>query len=268
MMIRMMTLKAMQIEAMKFRAMKLTKTFALFAIAAALTGAALAQDIAGDWQGTIRTAMGELRLVLHVAKNADGTLKGTVDSPDQNSEGIPIDTITFEGNKLHFSSTPLKAMYDGTLKGTDSINGNWTQGLKLPLDFRKTTNPVKMHHNPAPPSDIDGTWEGTLDVPPGGKMHITFHLMNTEDGLEATMDSPDQKVKGMPATEVTRKGSSLKIEMKQITGYYAGKLNKTLDSMSGDWSQGGDTPLRLTRAKTEPAKTEPAKTEPAAAPKQ
>ncbi len=239
--------------------MKIKKTFALFAIAAALTCAAHAQDIAGDWQGTMRTGMGELRLVLHVAKNADGTLKATVDSPDQNSEGIAIDSITLEANKLHFSSGLLKATYEGTLKGADSINGNWTQsGVKLPLDLKKTTTPVKLHHNPAPPSDIDGTWEGTLDNPQGGKLRIVFHLMNTEDGLEATMDSPDQKLKGWPATEVTRKGSSLKIEMKQISGYYSGKINKTLDSISGDWSQGGDTPLRLTRAKTEPSKTEPA----------
>jgi len=257
--IKTMQIKAMKIRAMKINAMKLSEAFALFALAAALTCAAHAQDIAGDWQGTIRTGMGELRLVLHVAKNPDGTLKATVDSPDQGAAGIAIDTITLEGNKLHFSSAPLKATYEGTLKGTDSINGNWTQGTKLPLDLRKTTNPVKAHHNPAPPSDIDGTWEGTLDAPQGGaKLHITFHLMNTEDGLEATMDSPDQKVKGMPATEVTRKGLSLKIEMKQISGYYAGKINKTLDSISGDWSQGGDTPLRLTRAKAEPSKTEPA----------
>ena len=53
---------------------------------------ARAQDIAGDWQGTIKTGMGELRLVLHVTKNADGTLKATVDSPDQNAAGVAIDS--------------------------------------------------------------------------------------------------------------------------------------------------------------------------------
>ncbi len=39
-------------------------------------GFAVAQDIAGDWQGTL-SPMGdvELRLVLHITKNPDGTLK-------------------------------------------------------------------------------------------------------------------------------------------------------------------------------------------------
>jgi hypothetical protein len=32
---------------------------------------ARAQDIAGDWQGTLNTGMGELRLVLHFTKAAD-----------------------------------------------------------------------------------------------------------------------------------------------------------------------------------------------------
>jgi len=224
-------------------------------IVAVMTAASVAraQDIAGDWQGTIYAGARELRLVLHVSKNADGSLKATVDSPDQASVGIAIDTIALEGNKLRFTSAPLKASYEGTLKGSDSINGNWTQqGPKLALDFKKTTNPVKTVHKPAAPSDIDGTWEGALDTP-GSKLRIVFHLTNTEDGLEATMDSPDQKVSGWPATAVTRKGASLRIEMKQVPGYFQGKISKTLDSISGDWSQGADIPLQLKRAKTEPA---------------
>jgi hypothetical protein len=229
--------------------MKRILTLGLLMVAATL---ARAQDIAGDWQGTIRTGMGELRLVLHVEKKADGTLKALIDSPDQNAAGVVIDSITLDGNKVMFASGALKASYEGTLKGTDSINGSWFQGQKLPLDFKKTTNPIKTVHKPAPPSDIDGKWEGALDTP-GGKLRLIFHLRNTEDGLMATMDSPDQKVTGWPATAVTRKGPSIKIEMKQISGYFQGKISRDLDTMSGDWSQGGDIPLMLKRAKEEPS---------------
>jgi hypothetical protein len=42
---------------------------------------------------------------------------------------------------------------------------------------------------------------------------------------------------------VTRKGSSIKIFMKQISTVFSGKANKTLDAMSGDWTQ-GDGPSR------------------------
>jgi hypothetical protein len=228
------------------------KRILIFITLVIVSSVSAAQDITGDWQGTIRTGMGELRLVLHVAKNPDGIFKALIDSPDQGAPGVPIDSITFEGNKLRFTSAPLKATYEGTLKGTDFIKGDWTQGSKLPLDFKKTTSPVKTQHKPAPPSDIDGKWEGVLDVPPS-MLHIIFHLQNTEDGLIAIMDSPDQKLKGWPATSLTRKNSSIKIEMKQISGFYEGKINKQLDTISGDWNQGESSiALVLKHAKDDP----------------
>lgn len=231
--------------------MKRILVFAAVILAAHL---ASAQDIAGDWQGTLTTGMGELRMVLHVMKAPDGSLKALLDSPDQAMVGINVDTITFDNGKLHFMLKPINGNYDGTLKGNGSFNGNWSQGAqgaKLPLVLARTTNPVKLQHAPAPPSDIDGTWEGTLE-PPGGKLRIAFHLKNTADGLTATMDSPDQKLQGWPATEVTRKGSSIKITMAQVSGVFEGKINKTLDGMSGDWTQHGNgLSLQLKKTKTE-----------------
>jgi hypothetical protein len=229
------------------------KRILIFISLMVLSAAATAQDIAGDWQGTIQAGMGELRLVLHVEKKADGTLKALVDSPDQGAAGASIDSISLEGGKVRFTSNALKASYEGTLKGNDSINGYWTQAQKLPLDFKKTSSPIKLQHKPATPSDIDGTWNGALDTPQR-KLRIVFHLQNTEDGLMATMDSPDQKMSGWPATSLTRKNSSIKIEMKQIRGSYEGKINKQLDTISGDWNQGpASLPLQLKRAKEEPA---------------
>jgi uncharacterized protein len=228
----------------------------ILAALALLATLANAQDIAGDWQGTIKTGMGELRLVLHVAKNADGTLKALIDSPDQNARGVPIDSITCEANKVRFSSAALKASYEGTLKSGDSISGRWTQEQKLPLDFKKTTSPLKTVHRPAAPSDIDGKWEGALDTPQG-KLRLVFHLQNTEDGLMATMDSPDQKLNGWPATSVIRKGSSIKIEMKQVSGYFQGKIGKDPNTISGDWSQGSATPLQFKRSKEESSNAQP-----------
>jgi uncharacterized protein len=123
------------------------------------------------------------------------------------------------------------------------------QGQKMPLVLTKTTSPLKLQHGAAPPSDIDGTWMGTLEVPPDTKLRIVLHFKNTADGLTATFDSPDQRVQGWPATSVTRKGSSIKVAMDQISGVFQGKLNKTMDTMSGDWSQGNlNIPLTLKRA--------------------
>lgn len=223
------------------------RPFAIFLIALATAGVVQAQDIIGDWQGPLTTPMGELRLVLHITKAADGTLKATMDSPDQASNGAPLDSITLDGSKLHFTLNVAKGVFDGVMKGNGSINGYWTQGAaaqKMPLLLNRTTTPIKLQHDPAPPSDIDGAWQGIYETPQSGKMHVTFHIKNTADGLTATADLPEQSIKGWPATAVTRKGSSIKVAMKQVGGVFQGKANKTLDEMSGDWTQGEDSPSR------------------------
>ena len=50
----------------------------LFTLGAATFSSA--QDIVDDWNGTLKPGGGELRLVLHISKNADGSLKATLDS--------------------------------------------------------------------------------------------------------------------------------------------------------------------------------------------
>ncbi|HJX83806.1 MAG TPA: alpha/beta fold hydrolase, partial [Candidatus Angelobacter sp.] len=103
---------------------------------------------------------------------------------------------------------------------------------------------------PAKPSDIDGDWYGSLDL--GAlKLRIVFHVTNTEDGLTATMDSPDENLNGVRATTVTRNGESLKIELKRIGGVFEGKISQDVTTIAGNYSPqtGGTLPLLLKRAK-------------------
>jgi hypothetical protein len=219
----------------------------------AATGVAQGPDVAGDWQGNLETGMGSLRIVLHIAKSPEGSLKATLDSPDQAIVGMPVDALTLDGSRLKFIVKASNGSYEGTVKNNGSINGNWSQPKKMPLDFKRTTTPIKLEHPPAPPSDIDGTWEGIVDLPSQGKQHYIFHIKNTGDGLTATVDNPDLNIKGWPATSVTRKGSSVKIEVAQVEGTFQGKLNKDLTIMNGDWSQGPNYAMTLKRAKEPPA---------------
>jgi hypothetical protein len=241
------------------------KAIGIAVLAVAAMCVAQAQDVSGDWQGSLATGLGELRIVLHITKAADGTLKATMDSPDQAVVGMPVESITLDGSKLKFTANVVKGSYEGAVKNAGLITGTWSQPKKMQLDFKKTTTAIKLEHPPAAPSDIDGTWEGVADVPSLGKQHLTFHLKNTGDGLTATTDDPDLSVKGWPAAAVVRKGSSVKIEMPQIGGSFAGKLNKDLSVMSGDWSTGpSQYVLTLKRAKEQPA--EAPKATPAPAP--
>jgi hypothetical protein len=227
--------------------MKRTLILAILLVAATM---AHAQDIAGDWQGALNTGMGELRLVLHITKGADGALKATLDSVDQGANGIPVNSISLKSSKLSLGIDALHGTYEGTVAADGkTISGTWSQGAPLALDFKRVAAPIKTEHKPAKPSDIDGAWSGTLDTGTA-KLRVVFHITNTEDGLTATMDSLDQNLRGMPMTSVTRDGASLKIEAKQINASFSGKIAADLSSIDGKWSQGGgELPLVVKRTK-------------------
>jgi len=216
---------------------------------------AQAQDITGDWQGTLDTGMGQLRLVLHITKGADGALKATLDSIDQpGANGIPVNSVTLKDSKLNLDVTAVHGTYEGKVAAdAKTISGTWTQSQPLALEFKRATAPIKTEHKPAKPSDIDGTWEGVLDTGMA-KLRVIFHITNTEDGLTATMDSPDQGANGIPTTSITRDGTSLTIETKNIGGVFKGRISADLSSVDGTWSQGGgNMPLVLKRSKDKTA---------------
>jgi uncharacterized lipoprotein YmbA len=196
----------------------------------------------------------ELRVVVHFTKGDDGSLKATMDSPDQGAKGIPVTSVSLKDSKLAFSVDSVNGSYEGKVnaEGT-AIAGTWSQGQPLPLDFKRITTVARAEHKPAKPakpakpSDIDGTWLGSLDTG-ATKLRVAFHVTNTEDGLTATMDSLDQGAKGIPVTAVIRNGSSLKMELKGIGGTFEGKIDKAFTTIEGTWTQGAATlPLVLKR---------------------
>jgi uncharacterized protein len=221
------------------------KAFLLAALCLFLGAASQAQSIVGDWQGTLHAGPQDLRLILHITQSDDGALHATMDSVDQGANGIPVSSITFKDSKLSFTSDAVHGSYEGTAdKDLNTIKGTWTQSTPLPLDFERAKK-----HAEAKPSDIDGAWSGSLDAG-GTKLRIVFHIKNTGEGLTATLDSPDQGGYGIAASKVTRDGTSLKIEWKNIGGAFDGKLDKDLQILDGTWSQGGGSaPLTLKRGK-------------------
>jgi len=212
-------------------------------------GSALAQDIAGDWEGTLHAGPADLRLVLHITKAEGGALKATLDSVDQGAYGIPVSSVSLKDSKLSLGVEAVHGSYEGKVSSDgNAISGTWTQGQPLPLEFKRSAT-AKAPPKPAKASDIDGAWLGTLEV--GAiKLRVIFHIVNTEDGLVATLDSPDQNAMGLPTTKVTRDGASLKIEVKKIDGVYEGKISADLNTIDGTWTQGGGSnPLVLKRVK-------------------
>lgn len=220
----------------------LSKLLILFAF---LSTALTAQDITGDWLGILKTPGPELRIALHISKDAGGALSVIFESIDQGGS-IAASSVTFQDSTLKFKVEQAQLSYEGKV-GLDahSINGTLTQGQPLPLNFARGTAKAAK---PAKPTDIDGTWGGLLDFGIQ-KLRIVFHITNTEDGLTATADSPDQGAKGMAVT-VTRDGASLKLEMKAVSAVFEGKIATDLKSITGTFTQRANSiPLILTPLK-------------------
>src|ERR1017187_9291764 len=216
------------------------RSFLLAALAAAATMGAQAQDILGDWQGTLIAGPAEVHLLVHISKANDkandGTLKASLDSLDQGANGIPGTTITLKDSKLTFTSDPIHGSYEGKVNAAGTaIEGTWTQGQPFPLNLTRA----------AKPSELDGAWEGILDV--GQKLRLVVHLTTTKDGLAATLDSPDQGATGIAAT-ARREGSVLTFEVASLGAKYVGAIAKDLSSIDGTFTQGGGSfPLLLKR---------------------
>jgi hypothetical protein len=214
------------------------------------TGAAApaaAGSIAGDWNGSLNAGGATLRVVLHIAAAKDGTLTGTLDSLDQGLSAIPVNTVVLKDSRLSLTVDTVHGSYEGTVKPDGSgIDGTWTQGQPMTLNFTRgaaTAGAAK----PATPSDIDGTWAGTLSVN-GNTLHILMKVTNTADGLSAQLQSPDQSPVWLAANKVSRANGTLIASFTALQAEFSGKIAADLGSIDGTFSQGaGSLPLVLKR---------------------
>jgi hypothetical protein len=198
--------------------------------------------VAGDWQGTLSAGGAELHLVLHVAAAKDGTLTATLDSVDQGANGIPVTAIALKDGKLNMTIDAVHGTYEGTVnKDATEIDGTWTQAHPMQLDFKRGS--ARAAAKPAAPSDIDGTWLGTLDLG-AMKLRIVFKVTNTADGLTAQLQSPDQSPAWIPASTFTRNGDSLTIALKPLDAVFEGKVAADRAAIDGTFTQAGN-PIKL-----------------------
>ncbi|MCZ8215835.1 MAG: alpha/beta hydrolase, partial [Cyclobacteriaceae bacterium] len=109
---------------------------------------------------------------------------------------------------------------------------------------------------------INGQWNGLLKVQ-GTQLRVVFNIKQTENGLSATLDSPDQGAKGIPTTASSFENGVLKIAIANLTVEYEGTLGSD-NIIVGTFKQAGQTfPMNLSKEKVEKEKIvrpqEPAK---------
>lgn len=88
--------------------------------------------------------------------------------------------------------------------------------------------------------DISGNWQGTLKA--GKDLRLIFNLYKGDkDAWSANMYSIDQTPQPIPVDSVAKQGSNIKIAVGLIGGTFEGKLSDDNKTMTGTWSQGGQS---------------------------
>lgn len=102
--------------------------------------------------------------------------------------------------------------------------------------------------------DIEGIWMGNLTVPGGLELRIVFNISINPDGsINASMDSPDQGVSGIPVESVSYKNGNLNLGVKSIPGSFEGIYQENNKTIEGEWKQAGSVfPLVLNRIEKAP----------------
>jgi pimeloyl-ACP methyl ester carboxylesterase len=143
-----------------------------------------AQSIEGAWYGLLKLPTAQLHLVFHFTKTGD-TYTATMDSPDQNANGLPVDKVDVAQNSITITAAKFGITYTGTyLPDSNKIKGTFTQGPgSLPLDLTRTPVAASVEKRPQDPTDFPYKQEevkftnpkagdvlaGTLTMPANGK---------------------------------------------------------------------------------------------------
>jgi len=219
-----------------------------------------AQAVKGNFSGTLA---GQLPLKLHIVAAPDGSLSGTIDSPNQGAIGLACGDFLLEGETLSFKVPSVSGSWTGKIAdGGATLQGTWTQGAPLPLTFTRDIIPA------AKPSPVDGIWLGTLVAGPQS-LRIQLTVKSDAAGHElCTLDSLDQGAFGLPCSNIVYSEQSFSFEIPVVNGRWAGKLSAEGRSLSGSWTQGMTFPLDFARQEKAiaPPPVPPATYSPAIAP--
>jgi uncharacterized protein (TIGR03435 family) len=123
---------------------------------------AQAQNIAGNWQGTLQAGK-DLRIVVAIS-NTDG-LKGMMYLIDQSGQGIPASSLTLQGNTMRMSFAGIGVTFEGNLSADGkTITGTFTQSNKpLPMTLERAT-PDTAWTIPPPPKQMAADAPAVFEV--------------------------------------------------------------------------------------------------------
>jgi uncharacterized protein (TIGR03435 family) len=137
----------------------------IMALALLAGGALRAQDLTGNWQGTLKASK-DLRMILVITKE-DGRLQAKLYSIDETAQPFKVSSISQDGLTVKFAIDLNGTTYEGKMNaGNNTIAGTWTKGVTpLPLEFSRASKETSWEILAPPPlrklmpADADPSFE-------------------------------------------------------------------------------------------------------------
>ena len=101
---------------------------------------AVSKELEGDWEGSLQGPDGALHpLVFHFKNLPDKTVAATMDSPDRNAMGMPVNDVRQTGQKVEFGLKIAQSSFQGSLnkEGTELALQMINEAGSLPVTLRK-----------------------------------------------------------------------------------------------------------------------------------
>jgi pimeloyl-ACP methyl ester carboxylesterase len=167
--------------------MKRLLFFTLLALCVPLTAQpkSPAPSIEGTWQGAVEVNGISLRLAFHISRTPKG-LSATMDSIDQGAKGIPVSSVSMQGDGVVIDMPNIKGSFKGKLSAdAATIDGQWSQPAgRFPLQLKRTANDAvaeaRRPQNPVKPF-------------PYGEEDVTFPNPGAAIQLAGTLTRPSGK---------------------------------------------------------------------------
>lgn len=226
----------------------------VWSLASAAQPSQVPSPFVGTWEGKLVTPGGSLRVVFHVASRLDGSLRATMDSPDQGAAGIPVNRAVAEKNTLRLEAQVVQGSFYGSLDKDGFLSGQWTQGGgTLPLVLRRVEKaqelarpqepkppfPYRIEEVTYPSAKPGATLAGTLTLPQGQGPFPAVLLVAGSGPVDR-----DETVFGhrpflVLADYLTRRGIAVLRADKRGVGKSTGDLAKATDADFVDDALGG-----------------------------
>jgi len=214
---------------------------------------AQAQQSEEVWVGWLETKSQNLRLIVNLSSSKAGNPTGTIISPDQFSEPLPIANAAIDSKgQLSFQVIPdagkaASYSFSGKLDENKLAGQIEQAGAVLPIQFTKATS-LKAESKDL--LGADSAWVGSLDVG-ARKVPLRFRIYNSEPFATAQkprilFDSLAENANGFPATVSLKDNGQFEFSVPAIPGNakYIAELSENKQKLTGKFQQ-GFLPLQL-----------------------